>query len=278
MITKTSRGASRRPCLHSAFTVRSKYASFARFGASLRCIHDKPSCCTSGAFGGMAGFSMLELLLAISITSGLLLVAGNFVMDVTLSAHVDHNKTVVQSNTKQAVDSVARVIRQSRSVMAQNSLPDPNSPGATADPATWYGWSGAAGTDSTLILAYPARDADGNLLYQDGLHTQLHTDEIIFYLDPSTRRLYKRTLANPAPGNVAKTTCPPDEATASCPADAMVVEDIASLATEYFDANNQPVSVPSGTEAVGYSVKETVIIGGKSYSSEYSTNVALRNR
>lgn len=225
-----------------------------------------------------AGFSMLELLLAISVTSVLLLVAGNFVTNVTLGAHVDYNKTVVQSNTKLAVDSVARVIRESRSVQAKNALPDPNSPGATADPATWYGWNGTAGTDSDLILAVPARDAAGNFLFQDGLHTQPHTDEVVFYLDGASKRLFKRVIANPVSGNVAITTCPPDEATPSCPADAVVVEDIASLSTQYFDANNQAVTVPSGTEAVGFSVKETVIIGGRSYSSTYSTNVALRNR
>lgn len=225
-----------------------------------------------------AGFSMIELLLAISVTSVLLLVAGNFVAKVTHQANEAYNRTVVQSNTKLAVETVARTIRSARSVQAKNALADPHSPGATTDPSTWYGWSGAAGVDATLILAVPTRDTSGNLIYLDGLHTQLVTDEVIFYLSPETRRLYKRTIASPAEGNAAKTTCPPSATTPDCPPDAVVVEDIASLTTAYFDNTNQSVTVPSGTEAVGYTVKETVKIGSKSYSSSYSTNVALRNR
>ncbi len=220
------------------------------------------------------GFSLLELLLAISITSILLLVGGNFVVDGTLSANIDYNRTIVQSNTKSAVDIVARTIRSSRSVQAQNSQPDPNPP-VSGNP---YSWTGTAGTNATLILAVPARDTSGNLLYVDGLHNNLYTNDVIFYLDPSTNRLYKRTIANAVAGNVAKTTCPPSVATSSCPPDSVVVEDIASLTTGYFDDSNSPVATPTGTESVSYSVKESRIIGSRTYSSSYSTITALRNK
>lgn len=223
---------------------------------------------------GQGGFSLLELLVSISITAILLLVGGNFVVDGTLSANVDYNRTVVQSNTKTAVDIVARTIRSARSVEAQNAQPDPNPP-VTGNP---YSWSGTAGVDATLILAIPARDAAGNLLYIDGLHNNLYTNDVIFYLDPSTRRLYKRTIANAVAGNAAKTTCPPSLATPTCAPDAVVVEDIASLTTGYLDDTNVAVTIPSGTEAVSYKVKESRVIGSRTYSSSYSTITALRNK
>lgn len=220
------------------------------------------------------GFSLLELLVAISVTTILLMIASNFVITGTLSANVEYNRTVVQSNTKSAVEIVARSIRSAKSVEATNSQPDPNPP-VTANP---YSWSAAAGNNATLILAVPARDASNSLLYVDGLHSNIYTNDVIFYLDATTHRLYKRTIANAVAGNAAKTSCPPALATSSCPADTIIVEDIAGLNTSYFDNANAAVLVPSGTESVGYSVTETKVIGKRSYSSSYTTITALRNK
>ena len=221
-----------------------------------------------------AGFSLLELLVAISVTTILLMVAGNFVVNGTLSANIAYNQTIVQSNTKSAVEIVARTIRSARSVEAANAQPDPNPP-VVGSP---YSWAAVSGNNATLILAIPARDAANNLLYVDGLHSNLYTNDVIFYLDTSTDRLYKRTIANAVIGNAAKTTCPPAIATSSCPADTIIVEDIAGLTTNYLDNTNANVAVPSGTEAVGYSVTETKKIGNRDYSSTYSTITALRNK
>jgi len=221
-----------------------------------------------------AGFSLLELLVAISVTTILLMVAGNFVVNGTLGANVEYNRTVVQSNTKSAVEIVARTVRSAKSVEANNSQPDPNPP-VTASP---YSWAAVAGTNATLILAVPARDASNNLLYVDGLHSNIYTNDVIFYLDAATHRLYKRTIANSVAGNADKTTCPPSLATSSCPADKIIVEDIAGLTTSYLDNTNASVAVPSGTESVGYSVTETKNIGQRSYTSTYSTITALRNK
>ena len=221
-----------------------------------------------------AGFSLLELILAITITSFLLLVAGNFMTNGILSTNKDYNKTLIQSNTKLAVDTVARFIKSAVSVESQNSQPDANAPVV----GNQYSWSGVAGNNATLILAVPARDSSNNLIYVDGLHTTLYTDDVIFYLHARDHRLYKRVIANSVAGDAAKTTCPPAIATTSCPADAVIVEDIASLSSAYYDNNDNSVSVPSGTEAVGYTVTESKIIGLTTYSSSYSTIAALRNK
>jgi prepilin-type N-terminal cleavage/methylation domain-containing protein len=221
------------------------------------------------------GFSLFELVISISISSVLLLVGANFTTQGTINANADYHRTVVQTDTQSAVDSVARVIKSARSVQAANTQPDPNSPGGSANP---YGWSGAAGNNATLILAIPSRDVNGNLLYVDGLHTNLYTDDVIYYLNPTTKRLYKRVIANAVAGNAAKTTCPPTLATPSCPADSAVVQDVASLSTTYYDHNNATVALPAGTEAVGYTLTETRVFGSRSYAGTYSTIASLRNK
>ena len=221
------------------------------------------------------GFTLFELLITMAVSAILLLVGGTFVGQGTLAVNADFNKTLVQTDTETAVNTVARVVKSARSVEAANSQPDAHSPGGSAN---LYGWSGVAGSNGTLILAIPARDSSGNLLYIDGLHTNLYTNDVVYYFDSATKKLYKRTIANAVAGNAAVTTCPPALATSSCPADSVVVQDIANLATSYFDALNVAVSIPTGTEAVGYTLTETRVIGNKSYVGTYSTTIALRNK
>jgi prepilin-type N-terminal cleavage/methylation domain-containing protein len=222
------------------------------------------------------GFTLLELLVSISLSGLLLVVLGEFVTNGIRSSNQDYNQTIVLVNTKAAVESVARVIREARSVEANNAQPDDHAPSA---PGNLYSWSGTAGSNATLILAIPARDTSGNLIYIDGLHNNLYTDDVIFYLETSTKRLYKRTIKNTAaPGNRAVTTCPPSAATPSCPADSLIVEDVANLTTSYLGANGNVVTLPSGTEAVNFTVTESKIIGPRTYTSSYTTTATLRNR
>jgi prepilin-type N-terminal cleavage/methylation domain-containing protein len=222
------------------------------------------------------GYSLIELLVAISLTSILLLSVGRFVLDSIRSTNQDYNQTLVFVNTKSAVEIVARAVREARAVQAVNRLPDNYAPGA---PGNLTSWSGTAGSGATLILSIPSRDTSNNLIYADGLHTNLYTDDVIFYLNSSNNRLYKRTIANPnAPSNRAETTCPPANATASCPADKVIVEDVANLTTTYLDGNGSTTNTPSGTEAVRYTVTESKMIGLRTYTGSYTTTAAMRNK
>jgi prepilin-type N-terminal cleavage/methylation domain-containing protein len=228
------------------------------------------------AVASQRGYTLIEMLVAISISTLLILAIGSYAANSTLGSNQDYNKTLVLTNAKEAVGIVARQIRVARSVLANNTLPDDHAPGA---PSNLYGWSGAAGNGTSLVLAVPARTASGDIIYIDGLHTQMYTDNVIFYLDSATKKLYRRTIANAsAPGNVSLTTCPPASATGSCPADADVVDDVANLTTSYLKADGTTTTVPDNTEAVNYTVTETRVINGKSFSGTYTTIATLRNR
>lgn len=224
------------------------------------------------------GYSLVELLVAISMSTILVLAIGNFATNSVVSTNQDYNKTLVLTNAKEAVTVVARQIRLATSVLDENSIDDPHAPGAPGDLTSW---SGASGVGSPLILAVPSRDSNGDIMFQDGMHTKLYTDNVIFYLDSSTGKLMKRTIVHPEAvlaGTSAKTTCPPTLATALCPADVTVVDDVANLTTGYLDENGTTPTSPSGTEAVSYTVTETRVISGKSYSGTYSTIATLRNK
>jgi prepilin-type N-terminal cleavage/methylation domain-containing protein len=225
---------------------------------------------------GQSGFTLIELLVAMSMSVVLMLVITNFMVNTYRTGQQEQTKTEILNNTKLAVETVAKAVKSAKSVESANSQPDDNSPGA---PANLYSWAASAGSGATLILAVPARDTSNNLIYSDGLHNNLYTNDYVYYLDPATRRLYRRIIANQsAPGNAAKTTCPPSKATPACPSDALTVEDVANLTTSYFDANNASVSSPTGTEAVQITLTQTRSIVGKSYSSSYTTIATLRNK
>jgi prepilin-type N-terminal cleavage/methylation domain-containing protein len=226
-----------------------------------------------------AGYTLIEMLVAISISTLLILAIGAYAANSIIGSNQDYNKTLVLTNAKEAVGIVARQIRLARSVLANNTLPDTNAPNAPTD---LYSWSGSAGSGTSLILAVPSRTSGGDIIYADGLHTQMYTDNVIFYLDSSSKKLYRRWIANTsAPGNVAITTCPPSSATGGCPADADVVDDVANLTTSYLKSNGAMVLPPDGpdaTDAVNYTVTETRTINGRSFSGTYTTIATLRNR
>lgn len=221
------------------------------------------------------GITLIELVVSIGIASLLLLVLLQVIANVYRNWRREGTKTQLQTNTKIAVETVAQVIRAAKSVEAKNSQPDPNPP-VVGDP---YSWTGVTGSGATLILAVPAKDSDNNLIYIDATHTSLYTNNVIFYLDPTSKILYRRTIANQtAPNNAAVTTCPPALASPSCPADSKVVEDVANLTTTYLDASGGVVSTPSGTEAVEYNLSQTRAIGSDTYQSNYGTTATLRNK
>lgn len=221
------------------------------------------------------GLTLLEMLISVAIASILVLILLQVILTSYANWRRESTKTKLQTNTKIAVETVAQVIRAAKSVEANNSQPDPNAPVV----GNQYSWTGATGSGATLILAVPAQDATGNIIYIDGTHTSLYTNNIIFYLDPVSKILYRRTIANQtAPGNIAVTTCPPALANASCPADTKVVEDVANLTTTYLDANGAVVNSPSGTEAVQYDLSQTRVVAGKTYQSNYGTTATMRNK
>lgn len=222
------------------------------------------------------GYTLVEMLVAISLSTLLMLALGGFATNSVVSTNQDYNKTLVLANSKEAVGIVARQVRLAKSVLANNTIADANAPGA---PSNQFSWASTAGSGNPLVLAVPSRASDGSVIWTDGTHSAIYTDNVIFYLNATTKRLYKRTLANSsAPGNSAVTTCPPTSATSLCPADADVVDDVANMTTNYLKADGTSTSTPSNTEAVDYTVTESRTISGKTYTGTYSTIATLRNR
>jgi prepilin-type N-terminal cleavage/methylation domain-containing protein len=217
------------------------------------------------------GFTLLELLISASIIGVLAIVITNFYSNQLVNYARAETNTILQSNTKQAVETMEKDIKSAQAVESVNRWPD------THGPVSGNSFSWASDSD-TIVMAVPAQDASGNLLYADSLRNVLQTNDVVFYIEPATNILYRRLIANPVAGNAAKTTCPPAVATSTCPADGKVVEDVAQLSAVYYDNSNAVTSTPANAGSVQITLQQSRAKFGKTYRSILTSQATLRNK
>ncbi|HVE81135.1 MAG TPA: hypothetical protein VNA68_03315 [Candidatus Dormibacteraeota bacterium] len=216
---------------------------------------------------------MLELLIGTVIVGIMAVVLSDFYVNRLIDYARSETLLILQANTKQALETASRDLRAASSIEAVNQWADPNGPSGNP-----FGWSSNNASPSVLVLAVPAHDTNGELIFADPAHTVLKTNDVIYFVDGAKKTLYRRTLANPDPGNAAKTTCPPAVASAACPADAKVIEDVANITAAYFDVNNTPIVTPSLAHSVGMTLTQKRTRFGREYQNSLTSRTTLRNK
>lgn len=221
------------------------------------------------------GVTLIELVITTGIAGVLIGTVSTFYVAQLLNVSRANALSNLQSNTKQAIEVVAKDVRSARTIETSNSLSDANGPGGNAN-----GWLSTSGSPSTLVISVPAQDSAGNLLYVDSNHNTLYTNDIIYYIkNPGTDQaaLYRRTIANSVASNVSKTSCPPP-GTGSCPSDAKIVENIADLAVTYYDTNNAVTATPANSYSLQLSLSEYTYVFGRKVTSTINSRISLRNK
>ncbi len=193
---------------------------------------------------GENGFTLPELITTIAVTA----VFTSLILFFTISywrygalLEADLSTYVSRLN---AGDILRESLSSSSGAIIQNSILDSNTNNPDPAIASNLYWLplhsvpknvpiGSVG--STTPLMYYKRfsiNKSGALIYNG---TQPFEDEFVLYLDGSTRELRLRTLANTAASNnrLLK-SCPPNIATASCPADKTITNNINSINIRYF--------------------------------------------
>lgn len=229
------------------------------------------------------GFTIIEVILATVMAAILMTIFAQFIASGLASYTREQTKTILQANTKQAVESVAKDVRAGKMVETINTQSDVNSPAPV--PLGWISTSGAVSPNSdTLVMAVPSRKSDGSLIYLDGQHNSICTDDVVYYIDASSKILYRRFITatgsscNATAGNVGVTTCPPAASSSSCPTDAKVVEDVATFSTNYYDSAENSTIIPGNAYAVKITLTQTQTKGNRTFQSSYSTIASLRNK
>src|SRR5206468_6271724 len=117
-------------------------------------------------------------------------------------------------------------IRYGDGVRQTNTISDPNAPSG--------GWN-TSNSSFVIIIAVPALDATRNYIIDPNTGSP-YMNELVYYKNGST--LMERILANPsATGDRLHTTCPPNLANGSCPADPTLATYVNSMTFTLYDQN-----------------------------------------
>lgn len=212
------------------------------------------------------GFTLVEMLVTLILISILSLTIANFIADWLQTANLSQVRATLLSNAQDAIDNVSEDIRLSGSADATNRWPDANGPGGNQ-----FGW---ASNSSTLVLGRIATTSGNDVIYTDLAKYISQKDNVVYYV--SNKKLYQRIIAADDPNTSATTTCPPASATASCPADRKIAQDVTNFTVTYYDANDAVVQ-PDNARAVQLSITLTETQGGQNVSATYTTRMVFRN-
>lgn len=213
-----------------------------------------------------AGYTIPELIIAISLF-GIISVTFLGVM-TNYFANITRNNAKIDMtvNSQNLLRSTVNELRYGAGVRQTNTIPDANGPGS--------GWN-TSNDAFVIIIASPAQDDSGDYIINPLTGTP-YINELVYFKDGTT--LYRRTLANPsATGNTKVTTCPPASASASCPADAKLIENLDDMVFTLYDQDDNPTTDPLLARSVLIHLSMVKDTFGDPLTLENKIQVTLRN-
>jgi Tfp pilus assembly protein PilV len=212
------------------------------------------------------GLSLVEL----TVTLVVMMVVATGVMVFMVDGLRNYSSASAKENmlsqAQTAMDKITTDVMSAATADANNRIDDAYPPTA-GSPNSW------ASDSDTLILATAAQDSSGTILYADPANYVSYKNNVIYYLNNGS--LYRRMLATSVTGNKAKTTCPPASATASCPGDTRVLDNVISLTFGYRNHVNATVNPDDAR-----SIEMSVTLQSKAYRKAtvtYKTRAVFRN-
>lgn len=175
----------------------------------------------------------------------------------------------LETDVRRALNIISDDVRATSNAVDYNQWPDNNAPtsysmelgSSPADTDQHYFWRSGS---HSLILIRPARDDAGEVIYDDPAEFTGKKDNYVYYVNTSTRTLYRRTIPVPLsdyPDNALTIhTCGTPTAIGGCPgndfklADNVKVESDGTPGFEISYYNNVGISVTGAT-----SVRSVVI-------------------
>jgi prepilin-type N-terminal cleavage/methylation domain-containing protein len=212
------------------------------------------------------GFTLPELTIGISVASILFLgflvaISDYFVLITKNNASID-----LTTSSQNLLRSTVDTLRVGDGVRQTNSISDPHAP--------LGGWN-TSNSNFVIVIATPALNSSHNYIIDPDTGTPF-INELVYYKSGSS--LMKRTLANPAAiGNSLVTSCPPNLANSSCPADKDLADYFQSMSFTLYDQNSAVTSDPALARSIQISLSMKRVIFGSPISLDNSIRVSLRN-
>ena len=217
---------------------------------------------------GESGLTIVELSIALVITAVLATLVVGFSVDKLEQSTIQNTRYQLLTDAQTGLDTIANDVRIANAADDNNRYQDPYAPGAPGNELSW------ASGSNTLVLAVAAKDNSGNIIFEDAHDYVSAKNNVIYYLSGTT--LYRRTLADSVTGNTAVTTCPAVHATAACPADGDILDNISSFSVQYYNNQNQQVD-PASARSVQLDVQLSVHKYDQNITASYTTRMVFRN-
>lgn len=214
------------------------------------------------------GFTIVEVLVAVTVTSILLMVIMNFMADALVNYAVIQARRDLLIQAQESLDKIADETRVSANADLNNRWSDENAPGAPDNLLSWESDS------DTLILATAAQDSDKNIIFADSANYITEKNNNVYFVSGGS--LYRRRLASPVDGNSTKTTCPASAASATCPADAELIDNVTSFSVDYLDGNDNKVE-PTSARSIRMNIALSRSYYGRTITADYTTRMVFRN-
>ncbi len=212
------------------------------------------------------GFTILELLISISISSVLILAT------TTVMVYYYGDILRSQASAELAIESqvvLRKIIEDTRladSIRTTNQITDANAPGG--------GWSTNDPSD-ILIIATPAITASRSIIYNPANNFPYENEAIYF---KSGGVFYRRALQNTsASGNIVVTSCPAANASATCPADIALSNNVTNLSFTFYDVNNVTTADASLARSISVTINMLRRVYGQNVSFDNTVRTTLRN-
>ncbi len=182
-----------------------------------------------------AGFTIIEVVVSVVLVAIMITVITGFGLSTLSSYSINTARAELLGDARLATDIVNRDIRLSANVDEANRIDDNNAPNAPDDTLSWQS------DENVLVLATPAEDTDGNILFADASNYVTEKNNHIYYVENGELR--RRVLAADVAENSAVTTCPPEQASEDCPADSVFAENVATFQLRYVDRLGEETTV-----------------------------------
>jgi prepilin-type N-terminal cleavage/methylation domain-containing protein len=135
------------------------------------------------------GFTLVETIIALAVTSMLMFIIINFMTNSIVQYAVVNARADLLNEAQAALDIMADDTRLSGNADANNRIPDVYAPLAPTDELSW------ASDNDTLVLATAVEDINGNIVFADpALYISEKNNYVYLYLIASYISEYSRHL------------------------------------------------------------------------------------
>jgi type II secretory pathway pseudopilin PulG len=211
------------------------------------------------------GFTIVELNISLIVFSVLMVSLMAVFMNFFVLTTRTNTVTDMTADSQNLLRLMVEELRYGAGVRVSNTITDANNPS---------GWN-TTNTNFVIITAVPAIDSDDSYIIDSDTGSP-YLNELVYFKQDDT--LYKRVLAHPdATGNSLTTSCPASVASASCPADRLLLENVSSVEFTFYDQDNILTTDPLLTRSVAIDLTLERDTFGEPLTLDNSVRVTLRN-